>query len=158
MDATEPLDVLIVEDNHDTADSLALCLRLFGYEPRVAYLPEEAGRLIQDGFEPDVLLLDLGLPEIDGFDLARELCVAPRRRPLVVAVTGYAETAGRAKREGFDLYFVKPVDPSSLVDVLSTYSEGRRIQHWFGTTCRATNDDRLRKAVKTDRLLEQPGT
>jgi hypothetical protein len=50
---------------------------------------------------------------------------------LVIAVTGHAETAGRAKREGFDLHFVKPIDPTSLVDILSTYAEGRRIQSWF---------------------------
>src|SRR4051812_13687734 len=101
----------------------AQCLRLFGYEPKVANSPPEAGRLIRDGFEPDVLLLDLGLPEMDGFGLAKVLCGALRQRPLVITVTGFAETAGRAKREGFDLHFVKPVDPTYLVDILSTYAE-----------------------------------
>jgi len=131
MDATKPLDVLIVEDNYDTADSLALCVRLFGCEPRVAYSPTEAGCLVRDRFEPKAILLDIGLPEMDGFALAMEICAALPKWPLVVAVTGHADTAGRAKREGFDLHFVKPVDPSSLVDILSTYAEGRRIQKWF---------------------------
>jgi CheY-like chemotaxis protein len=131
MDATNPLEVLIVDDDHDTADSFASCLRLFGYELRVAYSPGEAGRIIEDGFEPDVLLLDIALPVMDGFELARELCAALRCRPLVIAVTGHADTAVRAKREGFDLHFLKPVDPAHVVDVLTTYAEGRRIQRWF---------------------------
>jgi CheY-like chemotaxis protein len=141
MDAIGPLDVLIVDDDRDTADTFAQYLRIFGYEPRVAYTARDAGRLVQDGYEPDVLLLDIGLPEVDGFTLAKELCFALPNRPLVIAVTGYAETASRAKRERFDLHFVKPVEPTHLVDILSTYAEGRRIQRWFGTARPAASGD-----------------
>src|SRR4051812_12878602 len=115
MASPKPLDVLVVDDSHDTADSLALFLRASGYAPRVAYSAGEAEKVVAGGFAPDVVFLDIRLPDADGFALAKGLCVSLPRKPLIVAVTGYSETTGKAQREGFDLHFLKPADPQALV-------------------------------------------
>jgi len=127
MAANKQLNVLIVEDNHDAADSLAQCLLLHGYHSKIAYTPREAGEHVQQGFRPDVILMDLGLPEIDGFRLARELCDELPNKPLLVAITGHSQTAQRAIREGFDLHFLKPVDPGQVVDILDAQTV--RLRH-----------------------------
>jgi CheY-like chemotaxis protein len=127
MAANKQLNVLIVEDNHDAADSLAQCLLLHGYHSKIAYVPKEAGEHVQQGFRPEVILMDLGLPEMDGFRLARELCDELPNRPLLVAITGHCQTAQRAIREGFDLHFLKPVDPAQLVDILDAHLD--RLRH-----------------------------
>lgn len=132
MTPDKHLNVLIVEDNHDAADSLAQCLLLNGYQSKIAYSPKEAGEHIHHGFAPDVILMDLGLPEMDGFRLARELRDELPKKPLLMAITGHPETADRAIREGFDLHFLKPVDPSQLVDILDAHLE--RLRH---STCSA---------------------
>lgn len=127
MAANKHLNVLIVEDNHDAADSLAQCLLLHGYQSKIAYAPKEAGEHVQQGFRPDVILMDLGLPEMDGFRLARELCDELPSKPLLVAITGHSQTAQRAIREGFDLHFLKPVDPAQVVDILDAQLD--RLRH-----------------------------
>jgi len=105
--------VLIVDDNRDGAESLAAVLNLLGHEVRVAFHPDEALELIHS-FEPDAMLLDIGLPEMDGYKLARKLCGILRRRPLLVAITGYGNLDGRSQAEGFDHHFLKPVDSCEL--------------------------------------------
>jgi CheY-like chemotaxis protein len=128
------LSVLIVEDNQDAADSLAQCLLLHGYRSKIAYTPKEAGEHLHLGFAPDVILMDLGLPEMDGFRLAKELRDELPKKPLLVAVTGHPETADRAIREGFDLHFLKPVDPSQLLDILDAQLD--KLRH---TNCTANS-------------------
>jgi DNA-binding response OmpR family regulator len=76
---------------------------------------------VRDGFVPDAVLLDLGLPDMDGFQVARALCAALPRRPLVVAVTGHGNLHERTRRERFDRYFLKPVDPTELLDALAAH-------------------------------------
>ena len=110
--------VLIVEDHPDGADTLAQVLRLVGHAVRVARTPEEAVRVI-GGFTPDAVLMDIGLPGLDGYRLAERLCRALGRRPLLVAVTGYPRLADQSRDEGFDHHFEKPVDPAALVAVLA---------------------------------------
>ena len=112
--------LLIVDDNRDAADSLALLLGLWGYCPQVAYDGRSALDLIRAGC-PDGILLDLGLPGVDGYQRAADL----RRDPdcvdtPLIAVTGYATAAhrDRARAAGFDHFLVKPVDPIGLQELL----------------------------------------
>jgi CheY-like chemotaxis protein len=113
-----PLSVLIVEDHPDGAESTAAVLRLCGYAVRVALSPREALRLAADAV-PDAILLDIGLPQMDGYELARQLCALLGERPVLVALTGYGHLEERSRAEGFDYHFLKPVDPAELERVLA---------------------------------------
>jgi CheY-like chemotaxis protein len=108
--------ILVVDDHHDTADTLALLLKLWGYHPLVAY--DGAAALEAATTQaPDALLVDLGLPGLDGCEVARRTRQHPglERVPLL-AVTGYArdEDRRRCRDAGFDHFLVKPVEPEEL--------------------------------------------
>ena len=105
--------VLIVDDNRDGAETTAAVLRLCGYRVRVALAPGDALRLAVEG-APDVVLLDIGLPQMDGYALAQKLCQVLGERPVFVAITGYGHLDERSRAEGFDHHFLKPVDPTDL--------------------------------------------
>lgn len=114
--------VLIVDDNLDAAHSLAMYLDAHGFETQVAHDGPSALRLAQH-FVPDVSLLDIGLPGMDGFELAarlRERCGARGLR--LIAVTGYAQAAERerAQRQGFTAHLAKPIDLNALVNLLQS--------------------------------------
>lgn len=115
-----PLSVLIVDDNRDAADSLALLCESEGYRVDVAYGANEALEKAQDR-AVDVALLDIGLPDIDGYELAGRLRRKGEQKPLLIAVTGYgqAEDHLRAQAAGFDHHLVKPVDIGHLLSLLS---------------------------------------
>lgn len=113
-----PLNVLLVDDHPDGGDSMAELLRLLGYEVRLARTGADAVALAES-FAPDAAVLDLGLPDIDGFELARRLVAALARRPLLVALTGFSHTELAAREAGFDHHFLKPVDPAALAAVLA---------------------------------------
>jgi CheY-like chemotaxis protein len=115
--------VLIVEDDPDTARTLALLLRHNGFKTRVARGGTEALRAV-GRWEPDVVLLDLGLPDLDGYEVARRLRRAMAKGPRVVAVTGYSTPRdfARSWAEGFDHHLVKPVEPATLLDLLRSYA------------------------------------
>ncbi|MCM2485258.1 ATP-binding protein [Burkholderia glumae] len=113
--------VLIVDDNVDAADSLSALLRLQGHTVEVAYSAEDAIRCAE-AFCPQVALLDIGLPGMSGYELARTLRAKPRLAGMrLVAVTGYGQTndVHTAHEAGFDEHLVKPVEPSALVRSLS---------------------------------------
>jgi CheY-like chemotaxis protein len=110
--------VLIVEDHRDGAESTAAVLRLCGYPVRVALSPREALRLAAEA-PPDVVLLDIGLPQMDGYELAHHLCQVLGEKPVLVAITGYGHLDERSRAEGFDYHFLKPVDPAELERVLA---------------------------------------
>lgn len=117
--------VLIVEDNPDGADSLAMFLRLSGFDVRVAYGGQE-GVEAALGDPPNAVLCDINMPYVDGFDVARQLREALPDPPLLVAVTARHEQdllrpAGEA---GFDHYFIKPADPVEIGGLLSEYADG----------------------------------
>ncbi len=108
--------VLIVDDNVDAAETLAMILSLEGHETLAIASAEEALEQCTR-FKPDVILLDIGLPGIDGYELARRLRAQPGSAHLrLIAVTGYGreEDRLRAQRAGFDDHLVKPVDLPSL--------------------------------------------
>ena len=118
MTATHPLAVLIVDDHRDAAESLAMVARSAGHRVQTAYSPAEAATHVKAGFVPDAVLMDIGLPDMDGFAVAKELCRGLKRRPLLIAVTGHSDLDRRTREEGFEVYFVKPVDPDLIVSVL----------------------------------------
>ena len=113
------LRVLVVDDNEDAADSSSTLLQLWGHDVRVAYSGEAALESVTT-FEPDVFLLDIALPRMSGFEMARRFR-GRFRDALLIAVTGYADAAHRVLGEeaGFDLYLVKPVEPSVLETLLA---------------------------------------
>jgi signal transduction histidine kinase len=108
----EPIRFLLVDDNVDAANTLAELLEMSGCSARAAYSGEEATR-VGEGFAPDIVLLDLGMPVMDGFEAAKRLrTTAWGRRAKLVAVTGWGQPSDRKKTSdaGFDGHLVKPVD------------------------------------------------
>lgn len=112
--------ILVVDDNEDAAQSLGLLLRAMGHEVRIAH--DGTGALAQlDGFTPDLALLDIGMPGMDGYELAGRLRANPSLPRLVIAaVTGWGETRDRMRAEpgGFDHMFRKPIGAGDLARVL----------------------------------------
>jgi PAS domain S-box-containing protein len=122
-----PRRVLIVDDNQDAANSLAALLTLRGHETQVAYGGRQALEQ-SESFQPDVALLDLGLPEMSGYELAARLRAMPRlNRIRLVAVTGYgqAEDRQRTQAAGFDDHLIKPVDLQALESTLAGISAAK---------------------------------
>ena len=119
------LRVLVVDDHPDCGDSTAELLRVLGYEARVARSCADAVAAV-GSFAPDVAILDLGLPDGDGFRLARQLVAALARRPLLVALTGYTHFEGRSREAGFDHHLLKPADPAVLAGLLAGQVRGPR--------------------------------
>jgi len=113
--------VLIVEDNVEAADALSSVMGLWGHDTAVAYDPETALSLAREWI-PDVALLDLDLPQMDGVALGRTLRRIRGARSLrLMAVTGHSSRRHRfaAVRAGFERFFVKPTDASEICDVLA---------------------------------------
>jgi CheY-like chemotaxis protein len=114
--------VLLVDDNTDAAESLAELLRMVGYEVRTAGDAQEALDIV-DGFVPALALLDIGLPGIDGYELAGMLRAKPSCRGLkLVALTGYGRDNDRTRTTAasFDEHLVKPVDIDKLLAVIAS--------------------------------------
>ncbi|KQT13134.1 hybrid sensor histidine kinase/response regulator [Ramlibacter sp. Leaf400] len=120
MSATGGVRILVVDDNLDAADSGGALLEACGFEVAVAYAPDEALRRLE-AFEADVALLDIGLPGMDGYQLARAIRGGPRGpRIRLVALTGYGQESDvqRARDNGFDAHMTKPVDVDALLALL----------------------------------------
>jgi len=116
--AAPPKRVLVVDDNCDAADTLALWLEAHGHATRTVYGAEAALDAV-DGFVPDVVLLDLGLPGMDGYEVARRI-KRGHRSMRVVALSGYGQARDKAlsAAAGFDAHAVKPVDMAELDQLL----------------------------------------
>jgi signal transduction histidine kinase/DNA-binding response OmpR family regulator len=115
------LRILIVDDNLDGADSLSMMLRIMGNDTRTAYDGLEAVA-VAAAFRPDVVLLDIGLPKLNGYDTCRRIREQPWGRGMVlIAVTGWGheEDVRRSHEAGFDRHMVKPVDPCDLMKLLA---------------------------------------
>jgi PAS domain S-box-containing protein len=113
--------ILVADDNKDAADSLATMLSLMGHETRAAYDGTEAIEKAAD-YRPDVIVLDVGMPTLDGYEAARRIRSQPWSNGVVlVALTGWGqdEDRARAKNAGFDFHLTKPADPEMLVKVLA---------------------------------------
>jgi len=113
--------ILVVEDNRDSADSLAMLLNLSGHATEVAY-DGLAALDAAERFRPDVILLDIGLPKLNGLETCRQI----RERPwgkdvLMVALTGWGQEKDQrqSKEAGFDVHVVKPLHPQHILKLLA---------------------------------------
>jgi PAS domain S-box-containing protein len=114
--------VLVVDDNRDSADTLAALLEAWGHEVRTLYDGPSAIAATAE-FQPNVVLLDIGLPKMNGYEVAAQLRKSASRRPLIlVAFTGYGqdEDRRRVREAGFDYHLVKPLEPAELQKILDS--------------------------------------
>ena len=111
--------ILVVDDNEDAANSLATLLEVVGYKVRIAYDGPE-GIEAADEFEPAVALLDIGLPKLSGYDIARHVRGRRGGEVLLVAITGWGQEDDRrrAREAGFDHHFTKPADFDKLLSLI----------------------------------------
>jgi PAS domain S-box-containing protein len=117
--------ILIVEDVVQVAQMLGMLLQVWGYDSRVAH-DGPTGLVAFRTYQPDVVLCDIGLPGMSGYDVAGMMREEPRQtRPLLVAVTGYGgeEDRRRSHEAGFDFHMTKPVDPAALEKLLAGYTQ-----------------------------------
>jgi PAS domain S-box-containing protein len=119
--------VLVVDDNRDAADSLCICLELLGYTARALY---DGSVALKDGasFRPDVILLDIGLPLMDGYEVARRIRSQPwGESVLLCALTGWGhdDVRRKTKHAGFDAHFVKPIDVTVLAQAIEANAPRR---------------------------------
>ena len=121
MSDGRPLDILVVEDNADARATLQMLLELEGHRVRTA---ESGTQGVERSIAPlDVALIDIGLPDFDGYDVARRIRATPQgKAAYLVALTGYGQPDDRRRAEqaGFDTHLVKPVDPDALVKLLQS--------------------------------------
>jgi CheY-like chemotaxis protein len=119
--------VLVVEDVRDTADTFALLIGALGHDTRVV---RESPRVMSAAreFRPDVAFLDIGMPDIDGFELARMLRAQFGNPLWICAATGYGTRADRSRAHdcGFDAYLVKPIPPACVEAMLGELALKRR--------------------------------
>ncbi len=126
--ARAPTRILVVDDLVASAETLMTLLEMEGYEVRVANEGKAALQIAQD-FHPDAVLLDIGLPGMNGFEVAKGLRSQPESRDaLLIALTGYgeAESRQRSHQAGFDFHMVKPADINLLLTMLANPQEARR--------------------------------
>ena len=123
---TSSLRILIVDDNRDGADSLSEMLKIIGNDTRKAYDGEQAVNMAGE-YRPDVILLDIGLPKLNGYEACRLIRQQPWGKGIVlIALTGWgqAEDRRRSTEAGFDHHMVKPVDPQALMEIFATLDVG----------------------------------
>jgi signal transduction histidine kinase/DNA-binding response OmpR family regulator len=119
--------VLVVDDNRDAAESTAMLLKMEGYDVRLAYDGTEALASVQ-ALHPDAILLDIGLPGMDGHEVAERIRSDPANgATLIVAISGYgqADDRERSRQAGCDHHLVKPVDPVALSELLASVRSNR---------------------------------
>src|SRR4030095_7831977 len=118
--------IVVADDNKDSAESLFLLLRLVGNDVRTAHDGLEAFELIE-AFRPDAALLDIGMPRLNGYDVARSIRAEPwGRRVLLIALTGWGQDDDRRRSAdaGFDHHLVKPISPDALAGILGSVVPG----------------------------------
>jgi CheY-like chemotaxis protein len=115
------LRILIVEDNRDSADSLKALLEALGYRTQVVYDGQEAVRAAASA-PPDVIIMDLGLPGLSGYEAAQQIRVQNAgAKPQIIALTGWGKESDRQRSAaaGFDHHLVKPLDLAELQRILA---------------------------------------
>jgi CheY-like chemotaxis protein len=122
-----PLRVLIGDDHEDSALSLALVLESAGCEVRTAGNGEDALQAAMD-YRPDAILLDIGMPKLDGYEVCRMIRAAEQlpQRTLILALTGRGldDDKRKSAEAGFDRHLVKPIDPQNLIGILRSVGTG----------------------------------
>jgi len=122
------LRVLVVDDNRDAADSLAMILRAMGTDTRTAYDGQDGVEVAAE-FRPDVIVLDIGMPKLDGYEACRRIRDEPWGKSVVlIAVTGWGqvEDRRRSREAGFEHHMVKPVDTRALMKLLAGLQAGKQ--------------------------------
>jgi PAS domain S-box-containing protein len=119
--ATTPRRVLIADDNMDAAKTLDLLLRYLGHQTRVVHDGPNALKVAEE-FHPEVVLLDIGMPGIDGYEVARRLRANGNWPMRIIAVTGWGQESDRkrSREAGFDMHLVKPIDANELLNAMSS--------------------------------------
>jgi PAS domain S-box-containing protein len=121
-----PRRMLVVDDNADAAQTLTTLLAMAGQDVRTAFNGEDAMNIVT-AWPPDVAVLDIGLPDFNGYELCRRIRAQPwGERPLLIACTGWGqrEDVDRAREAGFDFHLVKPVDPQAVLHLLNQSRHG----------------------------------
>ena len=119
--------ILVVDDNSDLADSLAMLLRLEGHEVEIAYSAPGTFEAVQR-LKPEVVFLDIGLPQMDGYEIARRLRADPSAKQVhLIALTGYGQEQDRerAREAGFGAHLVKPADIEVVNQILTSLPPGQ---------------------------------
>jgi CheY-like chemotaxis protein len=119
---------LIVDDLKDSADSLAMLLGLLGHEVHTAYDGAE-GVAAAERFRPDVVLLDLGMPKLNGYDACRCIREQPWGKDMfLIAVSGWGQESDRRRAEEarFNRHLLKPVDPAELMKVIESLTTAKQ--------------------------------
>ena len=135
QEPSAPRRILIVDDNRDSATSLATFLQLLGNETHTAFDGIQAYDMAAD-LRPDVVLLDIGMPRRNGYETARTIREQPwGQRMLLVALTGWGQDEDRRKAHdaGFDCHMVKPIDPASLTATLASLSAESQSERLIST-------------------------
>jgi CheY-like chemotaxis protein len=125
----QPCRVLVVDDNADAAGTLAMLLELHGHTTREAG-DGPAALATAAEFQPQMILLDIGLPGMDGYEVARKLRASPvTRSATLIALTGYGREEDRQLSlvAGFDHHLVKPADPATLLALIAAHCKGDEI-------------------------------
>ena len=128
--AAKPRRILVVDDNRDAADSLAMLLRSLGNEVTTAYDGERAAEQAEQT-RPEIVLLDIGMPHLNGFDACRRMRNQAWGAGMhIIAMTGWGQEEDRRRtgEAGFDLHIVKPVDPTELMKLLASLPTDRANQ------------------------------
>lgn len=122
--APRALRVLVVDDDRDAVQTLALLLGDEGHEVRALHAGKEVVRVVRE-FNPDAVLLDIAMPDLSGWEVGRAIREELGRRPVIIGISGeYTHSVDRILSEavGFDHYLVKPYDPNELLQLLATLS------------------------------------
>lgn len=119
--------VLVVDDHPGTTEALTMLLRLLGHEPHAVHRGSDALKAARE-LDPDLIMLDIQLPDIDGYQVARALRDEPGSRAFIAAATGWGRPLDRerARAAGFDRHLTKPVDLAAIRELLRLSEAARR--------------------------------
>jgi CheY-like chemotaxis protein len=120
--------VLVVDDNPDAADSLAMLLTTHGHEVRTAYDGEEAVQTAL-AFQPEAVLMDIGLPKMHGLEAGKRIRAARGSDVTLIAITGWGqeEDRRRSQQAGFDYHLTKPVDGEAIARLMDEAAPPKRV-------------------------------
>ena len=124
--ARRKLRILVADDERDQVATLAAILQDEGHEVRECYRGAEVMRMVRE-FDPDVALVDIGMPGMTGYDVARELRqIYGNERPLLIAVTGWKQSSDKilARLAGFDHHLAKPFETTALLELIEPLASG----------------------------------
>ena len=125
--AGRPLRILLADDDRDSTLSLSTLLKLEGYEVRHVYDGDATLQAVRE-FQPDLVLVDIGMPKMSGYDVARHIRERyGKEGPVLVALTGWKQASDRilATLAGFDHHVAKPYDPGRLLELVRTLTPGK---------------------------------